>query len=97
MLPWARPLALRRVGVTDPKAPELCCFLRGPGARLLSVQRAPRPRALEAGPSLPGVSLLEQLASLARADPGPSQWSPGVHVTLRGMHRKERPGSVSRA
>ena len=44
-----------------------------------------------------GVSLLEQLASLAQADTGPSQWSPGVQVTLRGTHREERPGSVSRA
>lgn len=44
-----------------------------------------------------GLSLLEQLASLAKADTGPSQWSPGVRVTLRGMHREERPESVSRA
>lgn len=105
-LPWAQPLVLGRVGVTDPKAQARSRTLllperaRCPSApsQLPSEQRAPRPRSLEAGPSLPGgLSLLEQLASLAQADTGPSQWSPGVRVTLRGMHREERPESVSRA
>lgn len=85
-------LLLPECGSRGPSAPQLL-----PGSH--QSRGPPGPVPWKRDRLFPGRAFIAGAAglSLAQADTGPSQWSPGVRVMTKGTHREEVPASVSRA